>query len=895
MILRAYLLLPIFILLSILTAISNPFASWLSDEALRAEPDLQGPSGICLSAASGFAYADYTAGGDPSDVFNWSILDASGFEVYSLAGTGQNRITFAYSVTGSYQVNLRVYRGNDQNYYQETMDVLVQTGPVFGIPPDVVLCGDEPVTITAVPEDPAYNPNFSEFSFRWTNQAGTVISTQNEVTITEEGRYFVRVTTPACAVEATTYAGPSIEVEVTPSTTVACLGQTVSYTPDIPINASWSYQKSGQSARTPLGNFYSLNLDTDDLEGLGDYTIFFNAEDANNPGCSVEQSFPLRINEGPAFTLTKISDANECEATDGAFRITAVSGLDELTVAGVAGATFQQLSPNEERVISGLIPKSYVVTGKLGGCSVSRLISIDNLNFDDPIEFTVALVEEGACSPSGLDRGAVSLTFLDGPGSYSIYSSNGAEVTGTFEGNDTVIEELSGGTYQIQVRDANNCTSPEVKTITVPAPRQVSFSVPTSLTACEFFEFSPESEQDLTYVLTAPDGSTQTGTSQTAFRIQESGTYSVLATDNDPNSGLCPRRRDMEVTVNNQLDFDYSQRYIDCYGNQIFRAELGNLRPSDVVIRWRTADGVIVGRELEFYPPSTGHFTLDVQPRKSSSCPAIPIPFEVTIPQLTYPVEITATSFCGEDAFSTLTAEGEFGEERQYQWFHTDSAGNVTELLEHHNERQIDVTDEGTYEVVVRRIQEPMCELGRTTYDLVKAEGISLNLKEEYQICTSENFFPTINPGAFASYSWLLAGVEIANLPTYRPSAPGSYELLVTDENGCEASAAFEVIEGCVTLSRFPNAIVSNHPQKDFRIYLDPLVEHLEVFIYNRAGEMIFFCESQVTDPSQPYCIWDGTIKGQPAPIGTYPMIIRLNSDTNNIKEELRQTLFVVE
>lgn len=894
MILRTYLLLPIFILSSVFAFVFNMLPFGLTEDSLRAEPELKGPTGVCLSAASGFAYAEYTAGGDPTDIFNWFIYDEAGFEVYSLSGQGSNKITFAYSKTGNYQVSLRVYRGGNQNYYQQTMNVIVQTGPVFNMPPDVVLCGNDAVTITAVSDDPALNPNFAQFNFVWTNQVGDVVSRQNEVTLTEEGRYFVRVTTPACTVDATTFAGPSIEVEVTPSATVACLGQTVIYTPDVPINASWSYQKAGQTSRTPLGKSFGLNLDTDELEGLGDYTIFFNAEDENNPGCSVEQSFPLQVNEGAAFTLTKISDADDCDDTGGSFRIRAGSRLDEVTIEGVPGESFA-MAPNEERIISGLTAKTYIVKGRLNGCTVSRLMTIDNSNFDDPIEFTVELAEEGSCSASGIDGGAVTLSFAGGPGTYSIYSSNGTEVTGSFRAGDVLTEELRGGTYQVQVRDANNCTSPDVKTVTVPTPRQVSFSVPSTLTACEFFEFSPESDQDLTYVLTAPDGSTQRGNSETVFRMEASGTYTMLATHNDPNSGLCPRRRAMEVTVNQQLKYDYSQRYIDCYGNQIFTAELGSLRPSDVVIRWRTAAGVIVGREKEFYPPSTGDYTLDVQPRASSACPSQPIAFSVDIPQLTYDVDISATSFCGEDVFSTLRAEGEFNMERQYQWFHTDSAGVVTELLEFHNQREIDVTEEGTYEVVVRRLEEPMCELGRASYDLIKAEGISLDLQDEYQICTAENFFPSINPGVFDSYSWLLDGVKVDSTDTFRPNVEGSYELIVTDSKGCETSAAFEVKDTCVTLARYPNALMPADPTKDFRIYLDPLIQHVEIFIYNRAGELVYHCASAVTDHSQAYCIWDGTINGKLAPIGSYPLIIRLTSEENQINEELQKSLMIIE
>src|SRR5690606_40681673 len=107
----------------------------------------------------------------------------------------------------------------------------------------------------------------------------------------------------------------------------------------------------------------------------GDFMIFFNDEHENNSGCSVAQSFPLQINEGAAFTITKVSDANDCDATRGSFRITDVSELDEVSVEGVPGATFQ-LAPNETRVISGLSAKTYIVKGRLNGCTVSRLVTI---------------------------------------------------------------------------------------------------------------------------------------------------------------------------------------------------------------------------------------------------------------------------------------------------------------------------------------------------------------------------------------------------------------------------------------------------------------------------------------------------------------------------------------
>ncbi|MEX2595264.1 MAG: hypothetical protein WD426_21055 [Anditalea sp.] len=897
MLLRTYLLLPAFILFYSIIGFFGLFVELVpitsAEDSLRAEPDLKGPTGVCLSAASGFKYEEYTAGGDPTDVFNWSITDANGFEVYNQANRGLDKIIFAFSVVGTYQVHLRVYRGADQNYYQKSLSVVVQNGPEFSIPPDVVLCGDDAVTIQAVNPD---DPNIDQYNFSWLNEDRVEIGTQNTLEITEEGRYFIKIISAACEVEATTYAGPSIEVEVTPSTTVACLRQTVSYTPDTPISALWSYQKAGQSQRIPLGEFFTLNLDTEDLEGTGDYTIFFNAEDERRPGCSVEKSFPLKVNEEASFTLTKISDGEDCDATNGSFKITASTQLDEIYVNGVPDAVFNQLNPSEERTVSGLVPKLYVVTGTLNGCSISKVISIDNENVEDPIQFE-ASAEDATCSSSGVERGSITLDFEGGPqtGEYTFISSNGEGTSGAFTNKESVTVELPSSTYSIKVKDPNNCTSPEQTTLTISSSSQVAFSVPSSVTACEFYELSPVSDQELDYNLTGPNGSSFTGSSGSTFKLEESGTYSLLATPKDPSSTVCPRTGTFEASINEQITFDISQRIIDCYGNQIFTAELQGKKPSDVVIRWLNEAGNIVGREVEFFPPSTGNFSLDVQPRRSSGCPATPIPFEVTIPSLEVPVEISASSFCGSDPFSTLSVEAEPKDVERIQWFFTDSLDVTTELLDLQDKWEADVTEEGTYEVVVRRLEEPTCELGRATYDLVKSVGIPLVLAEEYHLCSAENIFPTISPGDFESYSWLLEGVEIDTASVFKPSLPGNYELVVSDGNNCEATAAFEVVEKCETMVRFPNALIPGNNEKDFRVYVDPLVEDLEIFIYSRTGELVYHCNSVVEDPAQTYCLWDGLIKGKKAITGTYALIIRYNSEQHPMRQMLKRSLFVVE
>src|SRR5690606_15897969 len=226
----------------------------------------------------------------------------------------------------------------------------------------------------------------------------------------------------------------------------------------------------------------------------------------------------------------------------------------------------------------------------------------ENQSFTSPVEVDVNVMEEGSCTTSGIEGGVVELTFTGGNGEYTIISANGrTTITGEFTEGAVISEDLPGGNYQIEIRDAENCTSPNVQSFTIPSARQVSFSVPANPTGCEFLEFTPQSEQDLEYTLTAPDGNPIPWDPEIGFRIEDSGTYTLLGRATDESLGLCPRQRRMEVTINESIEFEPVPRYIDCYGNQIYTAQLGDgWMPRDVIIRWRDSDGEIVGREVEF-------------------------------------------------------------------------------------------------------------------------------------------------------------------------------------------------------------------------------------------------------------------------------------------------------
>jgi gliding motility-associated-like protein len=101
--------------------------------------------------------------------------------------------------------------------------------------------------------------------------------------------------------------------------------------------------------------------------------------------------------------------------------------------------------------------------------------------------------------------------------------------------------------------------------------------------------------------------------------------------------------------------------------------------------------------------------------------------------------------------------------------------------------------------------------------------------------------------------------------------SPGNYSLQVTDENGCEAKESIKVLsKECAEIVLFPNAFTPNNDYLNdiFKPTVYGGVTNYELRIYNRFGTIIF----KSTNPEKG---WDGLIKGELQPIGTYVWICK--------------------
>ena len=93
----------------------------------------------------------------------------------------------------------------------------------------------------------------------------------------------------------------------------------------------------------------------------------------------------------------------------------------------------------------------------------------------------------------------------------------------------------------------------------------------------------------------------------------------------------------------------------------------------------------------------------------------------------------------------------------------------------------------------------------------------------------------------------------------------------------------------------FPNGVVLNDPNRNFILYANEYIDDIEVYIYNRWGELIFYCTHENIEPNQAFCPWDGQVRGEFVPNGTYAVVVKFTSENQNKREKLTKAITVIQ
>ncbi len=421
----------------------------------------------------------------------------------------------------------------------------------------------------------------------------------------------------------------------------------------------------------------------------------------------------------------------------------------------------------------------------------------------------------------------------------------------------------------------------------------VEFEIPPSLIICEQFNLTPETDQDLVFEVSKPDGSKIIIEAGDDVLIDLDGTWEFLGI-NENSTTLCPELKTLEVQVNETPIFEAAFESNDCDGNQTYRAIVQNYPPDAVAYFWTDSTGTVLSTSETFSTSSSGEFGLEIQPLTGESCEDSRVIFEIEELILEADVSLEAGTLCPDASSTFITASGDFENKGVPNWYLTDLDGIDRELIEFVGQSEIEVSEEGTYEV--RILNEIGCVLGSDMTLVIRSTDSSRpDVEESYQVCSRYEIGPDINPGNFMSYEWYLDDQLVSTAPVFKPILPGPYTLIVESNEGCTYSETFETFEECELRVSYPNAMQPSNPDKLFLAYTNFLIDELEISIFNQWGEMIFYCKQTDLITEESTCFWDGTYQGEKIPNGSYVVRINYRNIEQNIDRSEFGTLLVIE
>jgi gliding motility-associated-like protein len=367
-------------------------------------------------------------GGTAPYTYNWS--------------TGSTASNLSGLCAGSYSVVVTDGAGCTVNKF---ITINSNNAPVVSVATDSVNCfnnSDGGATVSIIGGTPAYTISWSNGAAPVSTASGLMAGTY-AVTVTDAN---LCSTSKTFSIEEPNPLSLSISNTTLPGCAVACNGAITA----IPSGGTLGYTY----AWTPNG------ASTGTVSGLcaGTYSVLV----TDSRGCTTGQVSQLVNNPSP-FTVSETSTNATCGLCDGTSTLS-VSG-------GVPAYSFNWSNGNTTSSSTGLCAGVYMVdiTDSLG-CSQQYSVAISNSTAPTVTVATTDVSCAGQCT------GAAAATPSGGTAPYQYNWLSGGQTTST-------VTNLCAGTYFVQVKDANNCTSTQQVDINEQTLLTVS-SFSTSASAC---------------------------------------------------------------------------------------------------------------------------------------------------------------------------------------------------------------------------------------------------------------------------------------------------------------------------------------------------------------------------------------------------------------------------
>jgi gliding motility-associated-like protein/uncharacterized repeat protein (TIGR01451 family) len=664
------------------------------------------------------------------------------------------------------------------------------------------------------------------YTFSWENGEAT-----EDLSTLPVGTYALTVTDAnACVqVDSFTVTQPALPITISAiNTPIACFGDSASLLDLSVIGGVGPYTYLWGGGET-----------TQDLTSVFAGTYSVTVTDAN--GCLM--TFDHTVTEPGEITATFANTNPVCEAgSQGA--------IDLVLSGGTPGFTYFWNSTDTTEDLTGLFAGTYVCSvSDQNGCTAS---------------FQTTLTDPDALALTSVISDV--LCYGDSTGQIDITVSNGA-LPYTFDWTNGDIAEdadsLSIGIYAVNVADANGCGFFESFVIDQPDTSLYFTSASSTAILC-FGDTTAtisitEAGGTLPYSYSWSNGDTTQNVSDLS-----AGTYVVTVSDING----CQISQSFDITEPPLLELSETHTDILCFGDAtgaVDASTTGGTVPYNYA--WSNS-----GTNEDLTAITAGTYTLTTT--DGNGCTAS---LSVTISQPTMGLALSSTPsdvFCfgGSDGAIDLTITGGTPS-YSLLW-------NTSETTE-----DLSAIEAGTYTVTITdangctllqsiTVDQPAAPLTLTG----NGSSICLGASNGEVIVEANGGTPVY------SYQWSSSPDDTLDVVTNLP--PGTYEVVVTDQNGCTESINFTVdqpdeLEGCVVLE-MPNVFSPNGDNtNDLCTPVKVLnIKSYKIEIINRWGLLMYQGDDYSTG-------WDGNAHGDPASEGVYfyKVVYTDNYDQDGVRQ----------
>ena len=707
-----------------------------------------------------------------------TTLSASGGTSYAWSNAANTPGTsVAPTATTTYTVTVSNISGCTAT---ATSTVTVNALPIATISPATAsICSGASATLTAN----------GGITYAWNNSENT-----QSITVSTSGNYVVTVTD---ANNCTASASRTVTVNSNPAATILplnvtlCTGASATLTASGGTSYLWSTTENtpGISITPAATTTYSVTVtDANNCTATASRTVNVNAlpvvavspasvsicnganstltaSGANSYVWSTTEVSPT-ITVNPATTTTytvTATDVNSCSATASAtvtvnaLPITTISPSavsicagENTTLTGSGGGSFTWSTTENTTsiIVAPITTTTYSVTiTDASGCTASASATV-----------TVNQNPVAAISPAAIAICEGASATLTASGGVSYVWSNSA-IT-----QDITIAPTTATIYSVTVTDGSNCTATDTRNVTVNTNPVVAIS-PASAAICDGGNATLTASGGATY-LWSNSAITQSITVNPASTTS----YSVTATD--VNS--CSATASATVTVNTLPNATISPATASiCTGSSATLTANGG-----TTYLWSTTE---ITLSITVSPLATTTYSVTVT--DANSCSVV-VTRDVNVgASLVVNISPAVVAIC-EGASTTLTASGG----TSFVWSTTEITSSII----------VSPLAATTYSVTASDVSG--CT-GTASRDVtVNTNPTAVITPATVLICAGEN--ATLNATGGINYSW--STTEITPVITVAPITTSTYDVTVTDINGCTASTSRDV-----TVNALPIAAIT--------------------------------------------------------------------------------------